>query len=421
MLSGQSTYGQGLGVELHNTLMPASGGMGGTSIAQPQDLLSAINGNPASLTQFRGTQFTFGGAWVEPHVDLTHTGNNDLPGISPFQASSGTPGSALGNIGVAQDFSVLGMPVTTGVALVTTAGIGADFASEPNSNNSAISLTVLKILPAVGVRLTDRLSAGANFGLVSSTFDGLFVGSSKATPAFAARGSFGVNYVVNCHTRIGGYYQTEARSIYEDAIVLQPFAGLPGVPLDVTAELPHNLGIGFSNNRLANGRLLLAADVLYKFWQNAVLFDAIYENQLIVQLGAQYSTPRAKLRAGYVWADERMVDVPGNVIGGITPPGAANAIQYIQALAPNINQHRLTGGIGIPNVLPGVDLDMYAGTMFRASEDFGLTSVRVSSYYLGGGLTWRFGRGSGCNLASNEWCPSNGRGCGGCSSCSRCN
>ena len=46
--------------------MPSSGGMAGTGLTKPQDLLTAIAGNPATLTQFRGTNFTFGGGWVEP-------------------------------------------------------------------------------------------------------------------------------------------------------------------------------------------------------------------------------------------------------------------------------------------------------------------------------------------------------------------
>jgi hypothetical protein len=40
--------GQSFGIELNNTLMPASGAMGGVSIAQPQDLTSSLNGNPAA-------------------------------------------------------------------------------------------------------------------------------------------------------------------------------------------------------------------------------------------------------------------------------------------------------------------------------------------------------------------------------------
>ena len=51
-ISGGDAYGQTFGVELHNTLMPASSGMGGASFSQPQDVQSAIYGNPATMTQF---------------------------------------------------------------------------------------------------------------------------------------------------------------------------------------------------------------------------------------------------------------------------------------------------------------------------------------------------------------------------------
>ncbi len=57
-------FAQSFGTELQNTMMPASGGMGGVSIARPQDLTSALNANPASLRQFRGTQVSFGGGWA---------------------------------------------------------------------------------------------------------------------------------------------------------------------------------------------------------------------------------------------------------------------------------------------------------------------------------------------------------------------
>ncbi len=49
-----TAFAQTYGVELHNTLMPASSGMGGTSFTQPQDIQSAIYGNPATMTQFAG-------------------------------------------------------------------------------------------------------------------------------------------------------------------------------------------------------------------------------------------------------------------------------------------------------------------------------------------------------------------------------
>jgi len=400
----KESHAQAYGVELHNTLMPASGAMGGTSVAEPQDVISAMNANPATLTQFRGTHFTFGGAWIGPTVNMQHTGDGALPGIGPFSGRSNTPGSSLGNIGVSQDFQSLGRPVTLGLSLISSSGLGADYSNEPNSNNSAITLQVLKLQPAVGVQLTDRLSFGANFGLGIGLFDGLFVGSSKATPAYGARGTVGVNFDVTPDTKLGFFYQTKEDYKFENAIILQPFIGRPGLPLDVEAQLPMNIALGVSNSRLADGRLLLAADLIYKFWEDAKLFDAVYTNQFILQVGAQYTAKRAKLRCGYAWAEEAMVDVPGNVISGITPPGAANAIQYVQAMAPNINPHRISGGVGIPDVLPGIDMDFFCGGMFRSEATFGLTSVNVESYYIGGGLTWRFRRGSGCNLAPDEWC-----------------
>jgi long-chain fatty acid transport protein len=67
----RAAHAQTFGVELHNNLMPAAGGMGGVSIAKPQDLTSGINGNPATLTQFVGTQVMFGGAWTEPTFNMT--------------------------------------------------------------------------------------------------------------------------------------------------------------------------------------------------------------------------------------------------------------------------------------------------------------------------------------------------------------
>jgi long-chain fatty acid transport protein len=88
--SASSAFGQSFGVELHNTLMPASGGMGGVSIARPQDLTSAMNANPGSLTQFRGTQFAFGGGWAEPTFNLTQASNIPVVGTHPTEPWFGT-------------------------------------------------------------------------------------------------------------------------------------------------------------------------------------------------------------------------------------------------------------------------------------------------------------------------------------------
>ncbi len=58
--SSRFAWGQGYGSDTQNVLTPAAGGMAGVSLAMPQDVPAAVFGNPATLTQFRGSQFTMG-------------------------------------------------------------------------------------------------------------------------------------------------------------------------------------------------------------------------------------------------------------------------------------------------------------------------------------------------------------------------
>jgi long-chain fatty acid transport protein len=79
-------------------------------------------------------------------------------------------------------------------------------------------------------------------------------------------------------------------------------------------------------------------------------------------------------------------------IGGISPQ---SSVDYIQALFPNFSEHRISGGIGVKDILPGVDLDLFAGGMFNDTHRFNQTAASAESYWVGFGTTWRFGRG-GC-------------------------
>ena len=110
--------------------------------------------------------------------------------------------------------------------------------------------------------------------------------------------------------------------------------------------------------------------------------------------GTQYAlSERIRIRAGYAWNENPMRDTVGNTAGGILPPRGAAHVQYLEALNAAIPQHRITGGVGVRNVLPGVDFDLLAGGMFEASQTFGITTATVKSYWVGAGITWRFGCG----------------------------
>ena len=81
MFTGSQLHGQAYGIELHNNAMPASAGLAGTSLTRPEDNLSAINGNPATLTQYSGSIFTFGGAFIEPTYNVTQTATVTAAGV----------------------------------------------------------------------------------------------------------------------------------------------------------------------------------------------------------------------------------------------------------------------------------------------------------------------------------------------------
>jgi long-chain fatty acid transport protein len=400
---------QTFGVEANNTMMPAAGGMAGVSIAQPQDLTSAINGNPATLTQFKGTQFLFGGTWAEPTFNMTQTSQLPIVGpafVEPFAAKSEAPGFPGPNIGVTQDLSAFGRPATVGIGFVTTSGGFVDFRQVPESNGTNTGLAVLSVPVVVGVDMTDRLSVGAGIALGVAFFDGPFVDISGMTIGYGVRGSVGADYKLTDATRLGVYYQTEQAFRFKNA---ELFDFTPGtVAEDVHMDLPQNIGFGVANTSLADGRLLLAADVLYKLWNRTALFGSIYDNQWVVQLGAQYSIGRYRLRGGYAWAENPIDPTPSVNVGGITVPGDLPGVRYTQGLLAITSQNRISGGLGVVDVLPGVDFDLMAGGMFRSREQLGaFTTTSILSYWVGFGITWRFGRGSCERLpVPNDWCCS---------------
>jgi long-chain fatty acid transport protein len=67
----------------------------------------------------------------------------------------------------------------------------------------------------------------------------------------------------------------------------------------------------------------------------------------------------------------------------------------VQSVLAVVNEHRVTAGIGFCDLVPGIDIDLFAGGMFEGSHQSstGAISSSVESYWIGAGLTWRFGAG----------------------------
>ena len=383
-----SASAQTYGIELHNSVMPASGGMGGASFTRPQDVQSAINANPATMSQFPGTTTGFGGALIEPTYNISQTAALPLLGVTPYSGKSDTPAALAGNIGVTRKTEFRGIPVTTGLGFLTNAGLGVDFRPIPEASGTHTSYLALDLVTAIAVDVSPNLSLGTSFTLGTSILDGPFVATRSAQTEYSPRFTIGANYELVYGTSIGGFWQSK-KSFTFDNVAGFSAGPLAGQFLDLQLDHPSNFGIGLANRCLMDGRLLLAADVLFKNYSDADFWDSIYDDQWAFQFGSQYAlTPRLKLRAGYAFNENpTRGNVPGN-IGGI-PVGSVPSSQYVEGQFAAVSQHRLTGGIGVRDLLTNVDFDLTAGGMFEGSETFGATTANIKGYWIAFGFTFR--------------------------------
>lgn len=384
---------QGYGSDLQTTMAPASGGMAGVSVARPQDVPSAIFGNPAALTQFAGTQASFGGAWIEGYPTIANDGS--LNAGTPFTTTSRSQGFVAPQIGITQNFEIADRSATFGVGLGSLSGIGAEYRGRaPNTilDNFSSQYVVLGLNTGLGVQITDRLSLGAS-GTLGTAFEqlgfvGPLVGSAMVTD-YALRGTVGLNYNLNERNTVGAYWQSPMSFQFSNAVRFL------GNYQDLRVEQPGTVGLGWANRALMNGNLLLAADVYFKDWSHAELWQNVMVNQWAFAFGAQYTLNAWNYRLGYSYNTNPLRSNVGDILDGF--PILQQNVQLFQAgSAPFVNQNRLTFGVGRRGLFsPNLDVDMFAGGLFHASQNFGPnTSASLAVYYIGAGLTYRFRNGS---------------------------
>ena len=207
LLSGVSIVHAGPhGYDTHNTLAPASAAMAGTSIAKPQDTVSAVFGNPATLADFKGTQFTFGATFYKPQVDLEHDGS--VTGTA-FKGKSGTDVFPVPQVAVTQDLRGLNIPATLGLGVTATSGIGSEFRGTPGSLGAGAEFIIFGVNAGLGYEVTDKLSVGGAATISFAQLDLGLSSSSAQTHALGLRGTVGATYDVGKATTLGAFYQTE--------------------------------------------------------------------------------------------------------------------------------------------------------------------------------------------------------------------
>ena len=476
------------GFDLHNVFHGAAASMAGTSIAHVEDPVSAVFGNPATLTTYYGgTNFMFGATFYMPRVRMEHDGTagravSDFGGtftnnggvthtggstdattantLYSFDATSQADVYAVPTVAVTQDLTGLGIPVVLGVGVSATSGIGVDYKHSSESLGAAAELINLGVNAGIGMSVTPNLDVGISATITYAMLEAGLTGSGGMTHDIGFRATMGGRMKVMPGLTVGAYVQTEQPHEYDNLHVTS-FHGSNGVNngsvsaatnavikcnqssgnvcrQDVRVEQPRNIGLGFAFDGLMNGNLLVMGDFTHKQWSDARFFNEFYDDQEVYSIGLQLTQGPMKWRLGYGYADDPLLDqvksgVQISTIGlvnrwgeTVTSPMYPVFMSYFQAMeTPVIYKHRLSAGLGIDGFLaPMLTLDTHVAIQIEEEKCFGanqtMTSVlydtgtttvgtalagglasagcaaadhtkaTVSSFHLGGSLTWTF-------------------------------
>ena len=431
------------GFDLHNVFHGASAAMAGTSIAHVEDPVSAVFGNPATLTTYYGgTNFMFGATFYMPRARMQHDGSagyavgeaatlvNITAGATgralaasggySFDATSKADVYAVPTVAVTQDLTGLGIPVVLGVGVSATSGIGVNYTHNSNTLGAAAELINLGVNAGIGMAVTPNLDVGVSATITYAMLEAGLTGSGTMVHDIGFRATLGGRMKVMPGLTVGFSLQTEQPHEYDNLHVtsnagaggLANSTGVTGLQpaikcnqtsgnvcrQDVRVEQPMNIGLGFAFNGLMNGNLLVMADVTHKAWSDARFFNEFYEDQEVYSVGLQLTQGPFKWRLGYGYADDPLKDkvadgVQIKTIGGVNADGSTYTaamyplfMSYFQAMeTPVIYKHRISAGLGIDGFLaPMLTLDTHVAFQLEEDKCFGANQSGVVSNYAGG-------------------------------------
>ena len=157
---------------------------------------------------------------------------------------------------------------------------------------------------------------------------------------YGLRGTFGLDYDLNPCNTVGVFYQTRMDFDFPNAVRFND------VYNDLLVSQPETVGLGVANSSLMDGNLLIAADVYYKLWENAPLWDDVYVNQWAFAVGAQLTRGRLKYRLGYSYNTNPINHSVGSNLDGFPGgPGRRPTVPGVEhghdQPAPHHGRHRL--------------------------------------------------------------------------------
>ncbi len=406
-----SVLANNTGTDFNLSMHTIAGGMGGAAYTKPQEASAAVFGNPATLAQFQGNQYNFGASLLKIK-EFKNTQTTTLAGMGPDGSDATFSNSSVSSadnyvIPTFGSINQINDDFYFGYGLEVDAGIGADFRNDPITllggagealvgKTIALPLTVELISInanfAGAYQVTPELSLGASFtvgfGLAqlgtvgdSTGYDELgntleaglalpfaplndFGGTTSSVHDTAFAYSLGATYLLPSGLGFSAAIKSPLAYKFED-IIYADTAISAGAFQDMEIEQPLEAIVGIAfDNVIADG-VLIEADAIWKNWSNANSYEDVYDDQLLLTFGVQFSDvlPGLDLRLGYSHAENPLLDTPNNTISGLQGAGslplgetaatmglsplATDIMKIVQmTLVPVVWQHTFSGGLG---------------------------------------------------------------------------
>jgi len=351
--------------------------MGGTGITHFTAGASAT-GNPALITQSTGGEFTFGGTYLQPTVDVQTANTGGLNDLSETSSSKHNiiPYVALTH-NLENGFSV-------GGSIFGTAGMGTNWSEGDGAIGDAsigdvglysmkTNLTMLRVSVPIAYR-KDAWSIGVAPVLLFGTLSMSLNAPDRDVTTFAPLATnhpidngisqnvgygyeVGATYqFVDSGITLGAVYHSAISMKYENqlsAISTEFGYGSPGSNFDVfsdTLEQPAEIGFGID---WKYNTISLTADYRHIQWADAQGYkDFNWQNQNVYAIGAEYRLNDLSLRAGYNYAKNPIQvshdDTPINsnlpLAYQSTNGDTLNAFNHV--MFPAISDHHYSFGAG---------------------------------------------------------------------------
>ena len=377
----------------------SSRAMGGTGIAHFSAGASAT-GNPALITFSKGGEFTFGGTYLSPSVNVKTTdtnGTNDLSASSDAKKNT-IPYAALTH-NLDNGFSV-------GGSIFGAAGMGTDWTKgdgaigNPSVGDFGLysmksNLTMLKISAPIAYKWKDWSFGVAPvmvFGTLHMSFispsQGLVDNNSSSDAGFGLE--LGSVYKYSpLGLSVGVVYHSPVTLSYSDQISAVSKAFGYGTPvsnfetMSDVLEQPAEFGIGID---WTWDDISLTADYRNIQWGEAQGYkDFNWENQDVYSLGAEYRINELALRFGYNYGKNPIKPKSDStVVSSASPATNGDVVNtFNHVMFPAITETHYTIGAGYQfNQAVSADLALTYATspeVTVSAKSVGLGNVTVSN------------------------------------------